>query len=146
MDEKLVRDAISARIRKDGKIPVTHEADDDEYIERLCDKLVEEAEEYRESKTTEELADVMQVILSIRRHQNISRQEVKRKQRRKKSSHGRFRDRTVLEEVHESCTYCSTVSEAVEQRTIGNTESTKPLCDGCFQKYSAELMQSRMHL
>lgn len=146
MEDKLVRDNIPERISNDGHEPVTHQADDDEYIQRLCDKLVKEAQAYRQHRDVEELADVMQVVRRIRRVQNISRQTVHRTRRKKKSRYGLFKDKTVLESVHKQCTYCSTASETVERRSIENGGADKLVCAGCFVKYNSELMQSKMHL
>lgn len=146
MQDKLVRDKIPEHISKDGHEAVTHEADESEYIERLCDKLVEEAEEYRQDRDVEELADIMQVILRIRRFQDISRETVQRTRRRKKSKNGLFKNRVVLEDVHKQCTYCSTVSDTVRPRTIEGDGADKPICASCFIKYNSESMQSKMHL
>jgi predicted house-cleaning noncanonical NTP pyrophosphatase (MazG superfamily) len=145
MTDKLVRDDIPDIIRENGEIPETHTADDEEYIERLCDKLVEEAEEYRESQDVEELADLMEVILSIRSLNHISRKQVERKRRTKREEKGGFEDRIVLDEVHTECEYCSTVSSDVNDREIVDDTFVK-LCPDCFIKYRTELRNSRMHL
>lgn len=145
MSDKLVRDNIPDAIRENGEIPKTHAADDEEYMERLCDKLVEEAEKYRENQDVEKLADLMEVILSIRSLNHISRKQVERKRRRKREEKGGFEDRIVLDKVHAECEYCSTVSSDVDDREILD-DTFVELCSDCFIKYRTELRNSRMHL
>lgn len=145
MTDKLIRDNIPDIIRENGEIPKTHSADDEEYMKRLCDKLVEEAEEYRESQDIEELADLLEVILSIRSMNDVSRKQIERKRRRKRKERGGFEDKVVLDEVHTKCEYCSTISSEVDDREIVNNTPVK-LCSDCFIKYKTELRNSRMHL
>jgi predicted house-cleaning noncanonical NTP pyrophosphatase (MazG superfamily) len=145
MTDKLVRDDIPDIIRENGEVPKTHTADDEEYMERLCGKLLEEAEEYKESQDVEELADLMEVILSIRSLDDISRNQIERKRRRKRKERGGFENRIVLDEVHTECEYCSTVSSDVEDREIVDNTPVN-LCSDCFIKYRTELRNSRMHL
>lgn len=63
--DKLVRDDIPKVIRDSGETPVVHEADDDEFDRRLREKLVEEAEEFAEDGTVDELGDVFAVVDAI---------------------------------------------------------------------------------
>ena len=59
---KLVRDRIPEIIQGSGKACRTEELSDEEYIEKLDAKLNEELLEYQESKSMEELADLLEVL------------------------------------------------------------------------------------
>ena len=64
--DKLVRDRIPEIIRAAGKQPVTRMvAGPDELKQRLIDKLAEEMQEYRESGSLEEIADILEVLQGL---------------------------------------------------------------------------------
>ena len=63
--EKLVRDKIPEIIKGDEKVPITHVAEDEEYWEKLKEKLKEEVDEFLEKSNEEELADVLEVVNAI---------------------------------------------------------------------------------
>ena len=56
---KLVRDRIPEIIEASGKRCVCSTLSDEEYLARLDEKLNEELAEYQESKSMEELADLL---------------------------------------------------------------------------------------
>ena len=62
---KLVRDKIPEIIAADGKKAVTRILSDDEYKVYLEKKLDEEVAEFHESKSIEELADVLEVVYAL---------------------------------------------------------------------------------
>ncbi|EJN58759.1 nucleoside triphosphate pyrophosphohydrolase [Halogranum rubrum] len=97
--DKLVRDNVPELIRQSGDTPETHVADDSEYRQRLREKLIEEATEFRETGATEELADVLAVVGAICRTDDIDREEVERLGREKTHERGGFEERIVLERV-----------------------------------------------
>lgn len=99
--DKLVRDRIPEVVREDGETPVVHEAEGEEYRDRLAAKLVEEAEEYAESRSVEELADVLEVLDAIRAANGIEDDELSRLRTEKSGERGRFEDGVVLERVEE---------------------------------------------
>ena len=99
---KLVRDNIINKINsKDGSVATYRVLDDKEYIEELNKKLIEEANEFIEENSIEELGDVMEVIESIMKVKNISWDEVIEVQDTKRDKNGGFRDRLYLESVEE---------------------------------------------
>lgn len=99
---KLVRDNIINKINsKDGSVATYRVLDDKEYIEELNKKLIEEANEFIEENSIEELGDVMEVIESIMKVKNISWDEVREAQNIKREKNGGFKDRLYLESVEE---------------------------------------------
>ena len=62
---KLVRDKIPEIIKASGKDAVTCILPDKEYAIFLERKLDEEIREYHESKDVEELADILEIIISL---------------------------------------------------------------------------------
>jgi len=63
---KLVRDKVPQIIEQDDHVPVTRVLSDSEYLSELNKKLKEEIEEeYLTDGNTEELADILEVILGI---------------------------------------------------------------------------------
>ena len=62
---KLVRDRILEIIEADGKTCVCETLSDKEYIRLLDEKLSEELAEYQESKSLEELADLLEVMQAV---------------------------------------------------------------------------------
>ncbi|WP_254531906.1 nucleoside triphosphate pyrophosphohydrolase [Natrinema gelatinilyticum] len=98
--DKLVRDDIPKRIERNGDVPIVRTAsDDEEYEEYLHEKLREEVEEYEESQNPEELADILEVIRSIREFEGLSERELRGLRDRKAEKRGRFAERVILERV-----------------------------------------------
>jgi len=65
MFNKLVRDRIPTIIEADGRKAVTRMLSDDEYGVALRKKLIEETQEFGESGTLEELADILEVVYAL---------------------------------------------------------------------------------
>ena len=63
--EKAIRDKIPEIIKSSGKNCNVKNLDDSEFLIQLEKKLLEELNEYQESKNVEELADVLEVIYRI---------------------------------------------------------------------------------
>lgn len=101
MYDKLVRDKIPEIIRENDEEPITRKADEEEYSDRLAEKLVEEAIEFQEDRNIEELADLMEVVEAILDHENISKSEIDEIKENKAQLKGRFNDRIVLDDVKE---------------------------------------------
>jgi predicted house-cleaning noncanonical NTP pyrophosphatase (MazG superfamily) len=97
--DKLVRDGIPRLIERNGEIPITHTADDEEYERRLLDKLDEEVAEYRASGDVDELVDVLEVVHAIRAHEGVREDRLEQRRSEKADERGRFDDRIVLERV-----------------------------------------------
>ena len=98
---KLVRDKIPEIIEKDGKSCVCSELSEQDYITMLDQKLNEELAEYQESKSMEELADLLEVMSAVATARGSSLTEVERIRQKKKEKRGGFEKRILLETVIE---------------------------------------------
>lgn len=98
---KLVRDKIPEIIERSGKTAVTETLPDDKYIEMLNQKLLEEVNEFFESGTVEELADIGEVMHAIMATKGITLEEFQRVRLDKLEKRGGFKDKILLVEVVE---------------------------------------------
>ena len=99
---KLVRDKIPENINKmQGRSANYKVLNDDEYIQELDKKLFEEAHEFIEEHSIEELADLMEVISSIVSAQNISMEEVEKARINKRNKKGGFQNKIYLIDVEQ---------------------------------------------
>ena len=96
---KLVRDRIPEIIENSGKQCVCSILPEDEYLQMLDTKLNEETAEYQESKSLEEIADILEVIRAIVAARGSSMEEVEALRARKAEERGGFEKRILLEEV-----------------------------------------------
>ena len=64
--DKLIRDKVSETLRLKGISHSKHVAEDEEYLEKLKEKYLEEAHEFFEDHTKEELSDVLEVTYAFR--------------------------------------------------------------------------------
>ena len=62
---KAIRDKIPEIIKASGKEPKTRQLPNAEFLSKLEEKLVEELKEYQDSKSPEELADILEIIYRI---------------------------------------------------------------------------------
>ncbi len=97
--KKLVRDKIPTIIKENGETPITRILDSDEYLKELNTKLLEEVNEYLESGSVEELADIEEVIIGILNSKNVSREELENVRQEKVKKRGAFKSRIYLEGV-----------------------------------------------
>ena len=97
--QKLVRDRIPEIIEATGKKPVTHILDEAAYLAELDRKLDEECAEYQESKSLEELADMLEVMYAIVEARGYSVAELETVRRKKAAERGAFQKRIYLDGV-----------------------------------------------
>jgi Uncharacterized conserved protein len=93
---KLVRDRIPQIIEKSGKCCQSRILSEVEYQDALAKKLVEEAEEYFESRDKEELADVLEVVKAILASCNYSEDEIEALRLGKREARGGFEKQIEL--------------------------------------------------
>ena len=98
---KLVRDKIVENIKNSGRNPSYRIMDNEEYLKELNKKLLEEAHEFVEENSIEELADVFEVIESIIKIKNINIEEVRKYQQIKKEKNGGFDKKIYLINVEQ---------------------------------------------
>lgn len=99
---KLVRDKIPEQIQKEtGRQPYFHILGEEEYKKELNRKVLEEAHEFIEENSVEELADLLEVIDAIRTVKNISMEQVEEARKKKREKKGAFEKRFFLEYVQE---------------------------------------------
>lgn len=98
---KLVRDKIPEIIRASGEMPVTRILDEKEYLKELIKKLKEETVEFEENPSTEELADIKEVLIALREVMDIHAGALEDVRRDKAKAIGRFNKRIFLEAVEE---------------------------------------------
>ncbi|MCD6403076.1 MAG: nucleoside triphosphate pyrophosphohydrolase [Candidatus Aenigmarchaeota archaeon] len=96
---KLVRDKIPELIEKDSLLPIFHIADDEEYWQKLKEKLLEEVNEFIEEENVEELADILEVINAICEFLKVDISHLESIRKRKRVERGGFEKRIVLKEV-----------------------------------------------
>lgn len=97
---KLVRDRIPEIIENTGKRAVFRVLSDDaEYLEYLERKLDEEVAEFHESKSVEEIADILAVVITLSRAMGIHDEELCLECLSKRDKRGGFDKRICLEEV-----------------------------------------------
>lgn len=98
---KLVRDRIPEIIEADGKTCVCETLSDEEYIRLLDEKLNEELAEYQESKSLEELADLLEVMQAVVRARGWTLDELEQVRADKAAERGGFTKKILLKEVWE---------------------------------------------
>ena len=96
---KLIRDKIPQIIKQSGKQAITEEVSGQEYIKLLNAKLGEELQEYLESESVEELADLVEVVYAILEHKDVSLQEFEVIRKQKVEERGAFMKKLLLKEV-----------------------------------------------
>ncbi len=99
--QKLVRDKIPEIIENDGKQCVCSILSDEDYLVLLDKKLSEELGEYLESKSMEELADLLEVMKAVAKARGSSIEEIETIRKKKAEKRGGFEKKILLEEVRE---------------------------------------------
>ena len=130
---KLVRDKIPEEINNvKGRKANYRILEDNEYIQELDKKLFEEAHEFIEEHSVEELADLMEVIETIMETKNISHNDVEIAREFKNKKKGSFKDKVYLINVEQE-----QVDEREEKELnkewrkniLSNTNNTIFICD-----------------
>ena len=98
---KLVRDRIPEIIEASGKTCVTEVLPQDAYIQALDAKLNEELAEYQQSKSLEELADLLEVMGAVVKARGYTWDDLTHVRKEKRTQRGAFDQRIFLKEVIE---------------------------------------------
>lgn len=150
---KLVRDKIPEKIEENGEYALIRTLDDEGFMKALNEKLIEEAGEVINAETkddiTEELADLMEVMLAKALLYGVSLEEILKVKKEKKNKKGGFDKRIFLintadkryVEEHKGCLLC--VNECCKvpyEEKTGYEDDGKPVgyyCVGyksCYTK------------
>lgn len=99
---KLVRDKIPDAINKvEGRKANYKILNDEEYLKELDKKLFEEAHEFVEEHSVEELADLAEVISAIMKFKGISIENVMEARKIKNDKKGTFENKVYLIDVEQ---------------------------------------------
>lgn len=96
---KLVRDRIPEIIMSSGRSCAIKEANKEEKLEFLKDKLKEEAEEFFADNNLEELADIMEVLFGLADSLGYSEEDLLKKRDEKREERGSFKEGKILLKV-----------------------------------------------
>ena len=96
---KLVRDRIPEIIERSGRKCVTSILPESDYLVKLDEKLNEELAEYQESKSMEELADLLEVMHAVAAARGSSISEIEQIRKEKAVERGGFAKRVLLLEI-----------------------------------------------
>ena len=99
MTSKLVRDKIPQIIEQEGRQVHMHICDEQEFVERLRDKLQEEVSEFLQDNTVEELADILEVVYALANTQHVSSQQLEAMRSDKAQKRGGFSKRIVIDTI-----------------------------------------------
>ena len=106
---KLVRDRIPQIIEQTGKTPKCHQADLQEFIRRLGDKMKEELQEFMEKPSLEEAGDMYEVLRCLCWLYRFDMEDVINAADLKRIDRGGFNRGIVLEEVEDLTSQGETV-------------------------------------
>jgi predicted house-cleaning noncanonical NTP pyrophosphatase (MazG superfamily) len=93
---KVIRDKIPEIIAESGKKYDLKQLDDESFLAELEKKLIEEVNEYAESKDVEELADLLEVIYRISELRGVNSDELDEIRKEKAEKRGKFSSNLFL--------------------------------------------------
>lgn len=99
MASKLVRDQIPHLIEQQGRQVQKHICSDQEFKERLRDKLQEEVDEFLQDNAVEELADILEVVYALAHLSSVSPQQLEAIRANKAQARGGFSKRIVIDNL-----------------------------------------------
>lgn len=94
---KLVRDKIPEFIESKGEKAIFHIATEEEYWQKLKEKLAEEVKEFADSEEIDEIADIQEVIDAICEYKKFDKEELKNIKIKKVEKRGSFKKRIILD-------------------------------------------------
>ena len=99
--DKLVRDNIPKIINDQDNQSCEYYTikDEDEYFKYLVRKVVEEINEFYQTPTSEEMADVIEVLLTIGQLKNLDYRKIEKTRLKKLIEKGGFKKKYILKKV-----------------------------------------------
>ena len=98
---KLVRDKIPEIIEKSGKAYCIDHLGEEAFINELYSKLDEEVEEFRQNRSVDELADILEVVFAISEARGVTPLELEQIKADKAEARGGFKKKLLLVSVEE---------------------------------------------
>lgn len=98
---KLIRDKIPEVIANNGQTAKITTLSDEEYVKALETKLQEEVAEYLKDKNTDELADIMEVVLALNETLGGTHESLEALRHEKAEKRGAFSQKLFLVSVNE---------------------------------------------
>jgi predicted house-cleaning noncanonical NTP pyrophosphatase (MazG superfamily) len=99
---KAIRDKIPEIIKESGSKCNVKTLSDKEFLEKMEKKLDEEVAEYHQSKSVEEIADIMEVLERIAELRGASVKELIRIKNEKSQKRGKFEKNLFLVDTDEN--------------------------------------------
>ena len=99
INNKLIRDNILEIISNNNQKSNYHIATNEEYKNKLLEKLQEEICEFITDKNEEELADILEVIEHIITAFNFNKEKILEIREKKAEKNGKFSKKIILEKV-----------------------------------------------
>ena len=99
---KAIRDKIPEIIKESGSKCIIKTLSDKEFLEKMEKKLDEEVAEYHQSKSVEEIADIIEVLERIAALRGTSVKELIRIKEEKAQKRGKFEKNLLLVDTEES--------------------------------------------
>jgi predicted house-cleaning noncanonical NTP pyrophosphatase (MazG superfamily) len=99
---KAIRDKIPEIIKESGTKCNVKTLSDKEFLEKMEKKLDEEVAEYHQSKSVEEIADIMEVLERIAELRGASVEELIRIKNEKSQKRGKFEKNLFLVDTDEN--------------------------------------------
>jgi predicted house-cleaning noncanonical NTP pyrophosphatase (MazG superfamily) len=97
---KAIRDKIPEIILNAGKKPQIRQLSNDKFLIEMEKKLLEEVTEYQESKSIEELADILEVVYRIAELKGSSSSDLEAIRNKKLVDRGGFKNNLFLVKTH----------------------------------------------
>jgi len=98
---KAVRDKIQNIIKKSGNSCSVKTLSDEEFLIKLEEKLLEEILEYQQSKSIEELVDILELIYRISKLKGTSSERLEEIRKKKARKRGAFEKNLFLIDTEE---------------------------------------------
>jgi len=98
---KAIRDKIPEIIESSGSSCLIEVLDDEKFVEELVLKLEEEIEELKESRSIEELCDLIEIAYRIAKLNGVSNEELEKIREKKNVDRGKFEKNLFLIQVNE---------------------------------------------
>jgi predicted house-cleaning noncanonical NTP pyrophosphatase (MazG superfamily) len=95
--QKLVRDKLPELLKAQGIKANFHKADSEEYETELLEKLREEVIEFKNARSMDELADLLETVDAVIHHFGWTQADIQTTKEQLKTEKGGYQERLILE-------------------------------------------------